>query len=41
LCQSCALAGQEGICGYIPNGQDPADECHGPSACDGAGGCTP
>ncbi len=43
LCQSCALAGFEGNCRYIPPGQDPDEECIGTgicgSYCDGTGNC--
>jgi hypothetical protein len=37
LCEACNLAGKEGDCALIPNGQDPANECVG--HCDGAGNC--
>jgi hypothetical protein len=47
LCQSCALAGREGMCTSAPNGQDPRNQCdQDPAAgcarngsCDGKGAC--
>jgi hypothetical protein len=35
LCQTCALAGQLGVCSNIPAGTDPANECADPQACSG------
>lgn len=41
-CRSCAVSGTEGVCSYVPSGEDPDQEC-GASACsatcDGAGAC--
>ncbi|MEZ4297276.1 MAG: hypothetical protein R3B70_20095, partial [Polyangiaceae bacterium] len=39
-CKACNLAGSQGTCTNIPNGQDPANECIGVTTCDGAGACT-
>ncbi len=41
-CRSCAVAGSEGVCSYVPNGQDPDDECGSGACgatCDGQGEC--
>jgi hypothetical protein len=38
-CQTCTLPGQVGVCGNIPSGTDPENECAGAQVCDGAGEC--
>lgn len=41
-CRSCALSGTEGVCSYVPTGQDPDQECGAGvcgAKCDGAGQC--
>lgn len=40
LCQKCDLQGSVGVCGNVPSGTDPDDECAGTQTCSGAGGCT-
>jgi hypothetical protein len=39
LCQRCNAAGSVGTCSFIPDGQDPDNECPGNNVCNGAGGC--
>jgi len=42
-CSACAQAkkvsGADGTCGFVPQGDDPDDECSGVDVCDGAGLC--
>ncbi len=46
-CEACDLAGAEGICGFVEQGEDPADECDTDppescgltGVCDGLGAC--
>jgi hypothetical protein len=38
---ACNLAGSEGSCANVPNNTDPANECVGATACNGAGACVP
>jgi len=39
-CMSCDVQGSEGMCEFIPDGEDPDDECGFPfTSCDGSGGC--
>ena len=37
-CESCGLSGSEGSCTFVPDQNDPDDECSG--ACNGMGQCT-
>jgi hypothetical protein len=39
VCESCKLAGSEGICKQILNNEDPDNECNGAQVCNGAGAC--
>jgi hypothetical protein len=43
LCQACTAAkqggGNDGTCGNITTGTDPANECAGTAVCNGAGAC--
>ena len=39
LCRRCDLSPNVGTCSFIPNGQDPDNECPGNNDCNGAGGC--
>ena len=38
-CESCDQSGFVGSCEFIPDGEDPDDECSFLLSCDGAGGC--
>jgi hypothetical protein len=39
-CEACNVQGSVGVCDFIPDGQDPDDECGFPfNNCDGSGGC--
>ncbi len=38
-CQSCKLAGFEGTCKFVAQGQDPENECAGAQVCDGGNTC--
>jgi hypothetical protein len=39
-CLGSKTGGSDGVCGFIPAGQDPDAECQGAKVCDGAGHCT-
>lgn len=39
LCESCVLAGSEGLCTFISLGQDPDNECTNEDVCGGDGTC--
>lgn len=41
VCRRCNLPGSVGSCAFIPNGQDPDNECPGTEFCSGAGSCIP
>ncbi len=48
-CEACNIERSEGICTFVPDGEDPDDECSGnkpatcgsTGVCDGTGQCTP